>query len=128
LPGSNSKKSVGTGQSHKVEEENIDSKNSVLLGIKYEAARIGDVGEDALAGIEEQIKREVGDGWKSDDRVLRGRNAVGGSTDYQGSANQATGLPRSQTQYARSGAGYLGGSPTVTISGPARARSSARWR
>jgi hypothetical protein len=71
LPGSNSKKSVGTGQSHKVEEENIDSKNSVLLGIKYEAARIGDVGEDALAGIEEQIKREVGDGWESDDRVRR---------------------------------------------------------
>jgi hypothetical protein len=48
----------------------------VLLGIKYEAARIGDVGEDALAGIEEQMKEEVGDGWKSDDRVIRGRNAV----------------------------------------------------
>jgi hypothetical protein len=48
----------------------------VFLGIKYEAARIGEVGEAALAGIEEQIKREVGDGWESDDRVLRGRNAV----------------------------------------------------
>jgi len=41
----------------------------VLLGIKYEAARIGDVGEAVLASIEEQIRREVGDGWESDDRV-----------------------------------------------------------
>ena len=57
-------------------EESIDTKNSVLLGIKYEAARIGDVGDDALAGIEEQMKREIGDGWASDDEVLRGRNAV----------------------------------------------------
>jgi hypothetical protein len=48
----------------------------VLLGIKYEAARIGDVGEVALAGIEDQMRREVGDGWESDDRVIRGRNAV----------------------------------------------------
>jgi hypothetical protein len=48
----------------------------VLLGIKYEAARIGEVGEAALVGIEEQIRSEVGDGWESDDRVLRGRNAV----------------------------------------------------
>jgi len=48
----------------------------VLLGIKYEAAKIGDVGESALAGIEEQMQREVGDDWASDERVLRGRNAV----------------------------------------------------
>ena len=48
----------------------------MLLGIKYEAARIGDVGEAALADIEEQIRREIGDGWESDDRVIRGRNAV----------------------------------------------------
>jgi hypothetical protein len=48
----------------------------VLLGIKYEAARMGEVGDDALAGIEEQMKREVGEGWASDDEVLRGRNAV----------------------------------------------------
>ena len=48
----------------------------MLLGIKYEAAKIGDVGENALAGIEEQIKREVGEGWASDAEVLRGRNAV----------------------------------------------------
>ena len=48
----------------------------MLLGIKYEAARIGEVNDDALAGIEEQMKREVGDDWASDERVLRGRNAV----------------------------------------------------
>ena len=56
--------------------ENVVSENSVLLGIKYEAARIGDVGDDALAGIEEQIREEVGEGWESDDRVIRGRNAI----------------------------------------------------
>ena len=54
----------------------MDGKNSVLLGIKYEAARIGEVSDEALAGIEEQIEREVGEGWASDDEVLRGRNAV----------------------------------------------------
>jgi hypothetical protein len=48
----------------------------VLLGIKYEAARIGEVDAAALAGIEEQMKREVGESWASDDEVLRGRNAV----------------------------------------------------
>ena len=42
----------------------------------FQLAWAGRVTNDALAGIEEQIKREVGDGWKSDDRVLRGRNAV----------------------------------------------------
>ena len=48
----------------------------MLLGIKYEAARIGDVGDDTLAGIEEQMTEEVGDGWEYDERVIRGRNAV----------------------------------------------------
>ena len=48
----------------------------MLLGIKYEAAKIGEVGDDALACIEEQMTREVGEGWESDDRVIRGRNAV----------------------------------------------------
>ena len=47
----------------------------MLLGIKYEAARIGEVGEAALAGIEEQIRREVGDGWESDDRKAGARSA-----------------------------------------------------
>ena len=48
----------------------------MLLGIKYEAARIGEVSDDVLAGIEEQMKKEVGEGWASDEEVLRGRNAV----------------------------------------------------
>ena len=48
----------------------------MLLGIKYEAARIGDVGDETLAGIEEQMKEEVGESWESDDRVITGRNAV----------------------------------------------------
>ncbi|MGH3148268.1 MAG: hypothetical protein ACRDTR_21000 [Rubrobacter sp.] len=47
-----------------------------MLGIKYEAARIGGVGEDALTVIEEQITDELGEGWRSDEQVLRGRNAV----------------------------------------------------
>ena len=54
----------------------ITDKNEVLLGIKYEAARIGGVGEAALATIEEQITREVGEGWRSDEQLIRGRNAV----------------------------------------------------
>jgi hypothetical protein len=57
-------------------EENIETQNSVLLGIKYEAARIGDAGDDALARIEEQMKEEVGEDWESDAQVLRGRNAI----------------------------------------------------
>ena len=48
----------------------------MLLGIKYEAAKISDVGQAALVAIEEQITREVGEGWRSDEQVLRGRNAV----------------------------------------------------
>ena len=57
-------------------EEDIESKNSVLLGIKYEAAKIGEVGDVTLAGIEAQMRSEVGAGWESDGRVIRGRNAV----------------------------------------------------
>jgi len=48
----------------------------VLLGIKYEAARVGGVGEAALAEIARQIHSEVGDGWETHPMVLRGRNAV----------------------------------------------------
>ena len=48
----------------------------MLLGIKYEAAKISDIGQAALAAIEEQITREVGEGWRSDEQILRGRNAV----------------------------------------------------
>ena len=48
----------------------------MLLGIKYEAARIGEVSDDDLATIEEQMKSEIGEGWAADDEVLRGRNAI----------------------------------------------------
>lgn len=48
----------------------------VLLGIKYEAARVGGVDEAGLAKIEAQIQSEIGDGWKDHPLVLRGRNAV----------------------------------------------------
>ncbi len=51
-------------------------KNFVLLGIKYEAAILGGVEGVALARIEEQIRTEVGDSWKSHPMVVRGRNAV----------------------------------------------------
>jgi hypothetical protein len=90
------------------------SKNSVLLGIKYEAARLGEVGDDALAGIEEQMKREVGEGWESDDRVIRGRNAVRREHGLPG-----LGEPSDRT------------SPDMDLRRPLwrrLARSLARWR
>ncbi len=48
----------------------------VLLGIKYEAAALGGVGETGLARIEEQIRTEAGDSWATNEQVIRGRNAV----------------------------------------------------
>ena len=51
-------------------------KNFVLLGIKYEAAVLGGVGESGLARIEEQVRTEVGDSWEAHPMVVRGRNAV----------------------------------------------------
>jgi hypothetical protein len=48
----------------------------VLLGIKYEAAKVGGVDETSLANIECQIQGEVGEGWETNPIVLRGRNAV----------------------------------------------------
>lgn len=51
-------------------------KNEVLLGIKYEAARLGGVSEEALAGIEEQAQAEIGEGYDSDEGFVQGRNAV----------------------------------------------------
>jgi hypothetical protein len=95
-------------------EENIVSNNSVLLGIKYEAARISEVDDEALAGIEEQMQRELGEGWESNEQVLRGRNAV----------RQEHGLP---------GLGEPGDrpSPAMDLRRPLwrrLARSLARWR
>ena len=51
-------------------------KNEVLLGIKYEAARLGGVGEAALAKIGEQARAEIGEGYESDEGFMQGRNAV----------------------------------------------------
>lgn len=54
----------------------MEDKNSLLLGIKYEAARLGGVEGDPLRVIEEQLKNEVGEGWESDGAVRAGRDAV----------------------------------------------------
>lgn len=51
-------------------------KNEVLLGIKYEAARLGGVGDEALAAIADQAREEIGAGWDSDAGFVAGRNAV----------------------------------------------------
>lgn len=51
-------------------------KNEVLLGIKYEAARLGGVGGDALAAIGDQARDEIGPGWESDAGFVAGREAV----------------------------------------------------
>jgi hypothetical protein len=77
----------------------------VLLGIKYGAARIGEVSDDALAGIKEQMKREVGERWASDDEVLRGRNAVRREHGLPGIGGPATRPPRHPTPDARYGVG-----------------------
>ena len=53
-----------------------DDRNFVLLGIKYEAAKLGGVDEAGLAKIEEQIRAEIGASWESNEQVVRGRNAV----------------------------------------------------
>ena len=53
-----------------------DNRGFVLLGIKYEAARLGGVDGDTLARIEEQIRAEAGDLWSTNEQLIRGRNAV----------------------------------------------------
>ena len=77
----------------------------MLLGIKYEAAKIGDVGDDALAGIEEQMKREVGEGWASDERYSGDATPCGVSTAFPASGGRATGPLRPPPPDFRSGAG-----------------------
>lgn len=52
------------------------NKDHVLLGIKYEAAKLADVDETALARISDQIDSEVGEDWESNPSVVHGRNAV----------------------------------------------------
>lgn len=51
-------------------------KNELLLGIKYESARLGGVSEDTLAAIAGQVRDEVGAEWESDEGFVAGRNAV----------------------------------------------------
>lgn len=51
-------------------------KNELLLGIKYESARLGGVSEDALAAIAGQAREEIGAEWESDEGFVAGRNAV----------------------------------------------------
>ncbi len=53
-----------------------ENRDFVLLGIKYESARVAGVGETALENIAGQLREEVGEEWESDPMVLRGRNAV----------------------------------------------------
>ena len=54
----------------------ITDKNSLLLGIKYEAATLGGVEGASLARIEEQLRSEVGEDWRTDEEVLKVRNAT----------------------------------------------------
>ena len=53
-----------------------EDRGFVLLGIKYEAAKLGGVDETGLARIEEQIQAEAGNSWAMHPMVVRGRNAV----------------------------------------------------
>lgn len=48
----------------------------MLLGIKYEAARLGGLDETSLAAIAGQLRAAAGEGWEENPMVLRGRNAV----------------------------------------------------
>ena len=54
----------------------MGDKNSLLLGIKYEAAVLGGVEGAPLARIEEQLHSEVGESWRTHGEVLKGRNAT----------------------------------------------------
>ncbi|WP_047864346.1 hypothetical protein [Rubrobacter aplysinae] len=53
-----------------------NDKNELLLGVKYEAARLGGAGEGTVAAIEEQARGEIGPAWESDEGFVAGRNAV----------------------------------------------------
>lgn len=48
----------------------------VLLGIKYEAAKVGGLEGAALTKIEDEVRAEAGESWETDPAMLRGRNAV----------------------------------------------------
>lgn len=52
------------------------NRDFVLLGIRYESARLGGLDEAALAKIAEGIRAEAGDDWEMDPKIMHGRNAV----------------------------------------------------
>lgn len=51
-------------------------KHELLLGIKYESARLGGVSEEALTKIADQARDEIGANWDSDAGFVAGRDAV----------------------------------------------------
>lgn len=75
-----------------------------LLGVKYEAARVGGLQGVALEKISAQIASELGDDWESDVNIVHGRDAV----------RREHGLPP------------IGGEPEGPSSGPAAKRPL--WR
>lgn len=52
------------------------NRDFVLLGIRYEAARVAGLGDAALENLAEGIRAEAGEGWEKDPTIMRGRNAV----------------------------------------------------
>jgi hypothetical protein len=53
-----------------------ENRDFVLLGIKYESAKIAGVSDAALERIAGQLREEVGEEWATDPMVVRGRDAV----------------------------------------------------
>lgn len=53
-----------------------ENRDFVLLGIKYESAKIAGVSDSALENITGQLREEVGEEWETDPMVIRGRDAV----------------------------------------------------
>ncbi|MBA2345267.1 MAG: hypothetical protein H0V83_09315 [Rubrobacter sp.] len=54
----------------------MSDRDFVLLGIKYEAAKVGGMDEASLESIGDRSRIEVGEDWESNATILRGRDAV----------------------------------------------------
>lgn len=52
------------------------ARDFILLGIKYESARVAGVDDAALENIAEQLRSEAGEEWEADPMIVQGRNAV----------------------------------------------------
>jgi hypothetical protein len=52
------------------------NRDFILLGIKYESAKLAGVGGAALENIAKQLRDEVGENWETDPMVIRGRESV----------------------------------------------------